>query len=183
VVDDDGARYVRIGNPSPAFADALKGDATPSSITSGVQPRVPRSPALRTHVPIRWKLLVPYVATLFALVIFSPRRLDSTDIPAVVIVVALFVAMGFVAISLRWRIHIGSLFALTPLNAVIIVLIAALASALGLISALDPQHGSAGGEAIAGIGSAAIAIVAVVLVECLWTVIRRSSRSAPDHAE
>jgi hypothetical protein len=183
VVDDDGARYIRIGNPNRAFADALKGDAPHSRVTSGVQRGLPRSPALRTHVPIRWKLLIPYVATLFALVISSLRRLDSTDIPAVVAVVALLVAVGFVAMSLRWRIHIGSLFALTPFNAVIIVLIAALASALGLISAIDPQHGSAGGEAIAGIGSAAIAIVAVVLIECLWTVIRRSSRSARDHPE
>jgi hypothetical protein len=183
VVGDDGARYLRIGNPSAAFVDALKGDAQTSSDSPAFQRRAPRLPGLRTRVAMRWKLLVPYLATLLALVILSPHRLSSTEIPGAVAAAALLVAMGFVAVSLRWRIHIGSLFTLTPLNAVVIVLIAALASALGLIAALDPQHGSAGGEAIAGIGSAAFAIVAVVLVECLWTAIRRSSRSPRDQAE
>jgi len=185
VIGENGARYIRIGNPSRAFVEAL--DTHLSTAIPSVKPHVRVSPATRTHLPVRWEVLVPYATTVLALFVFFVGKLSSSQIPALIIAAALLVAVGFVAASVRWRIHIGSVFILTPLNAVIIVLTAAVASALGLIIAIDPQHGSAGGEAVAGISSAAIAVVAVVIVESIWRGvrlrIRRTTGSARDDGE
>ena len=166
VVGDDRAWYLRIGNPSQAFAEAMQG-ASPVPAGPGAQLPSVAPPATRTHTPIRWKFLIPYAVYVLWFVI---RR---GDISTLVVVVTLLAAMGVVAASVKWRVHVGSVFAFTPVNAIVLLGIGALAGALGLISALDPQHGnSAGAEATSGIGFAVIAIILVIAVEMVWNSLR-----------
>jgi hypothetical protein len=125
--------------------------------------------------------LIPYAAAVVALVAVYAHALRSQDIPALIVLAALLTAIGFVTMSVKRRIHIGSMFTLTPVNSVTIVLVAALTSVVGVIVAIDPKHGTAGAEAIGGCSGAAIGVGAVVLVESLWHRIRSATNrsSAP----
>ncbi|MGA8015461.1 MAG: hypothetical protein WCB85_06040 [Candidatus Dormiibacterota bacterium] len=106
-------------------------------------------------------------------------KFTSADIPAVILVGALVIAMGLVAVALRWRIRIGSIFSLTPANAVAIIATGSLTSAVGMIAALDPTHQSPGAEAVGGSCGALIGIVALVAGEMVWNGIRsRQARHA-----